>query len=232
MQAQPLRGAQELLCINAEKVYDWVILQSSDSTTITPGASGLTGIGLPAGFNPCASGIEDLAVSCILTDASGNPVALSSPDAVTFEEIGTRTSQQFVVDGALVTLQDVSWIKSVYVVLEFTGVSGVTPFIITSDPILFEIPESAFLCAPEGTDLLIRLTDFSCRTRVNCTGTTLTSLDIFINVCQSVQTFANVTIELEAEFCQPRDIINEQCPNPVIPPQCPVIFPANGPVMG
>ncbi|RLQ97130.1 BMQ_0737 family morphogenetic spore coat protein [Falsibacillus albus] len=222
MQAQPLRGAQELLCINAEKVYDWVILQSSDSTTVTA-----TGLGLPSGFNPCASGILDLEVACMLTDASGNPVSLSN--GVTFEEIGERTSQQFVVDGALVTLQDVSWVKSLYVTLEFTGVSGVTPFVVSSTPILFEIPESAFLCAPDGTDLLIRLTDFSCRTRVNCTGTTLVSVDVFINLCQSVQTFANVTIELEAEFCQPRDIINEQCPSPMIPPQCPVIFPANGP---
>ncbi|RLQ92422.1 BMQ_0737 family morphogenetic spore coat protein [Falsibacillus albus] len=222
MQAQPLRGAQELLCINAEKIYDWVILQSSDSQTVIE-------IFPAEGFSPCASGVTNLVTTCVLTDSSGTPVSLSSPDAVSIQEIGTRESRQFMVDGAVVTLQDVSWIKSFYIVVETTGIQGTTPFLFRSQPVLFEIPESAFLCAPDGTDLLVRITEFDCRTRFRCLGRNTASIDVFINLCQSVQTFANVTIELEAEFCQPRDIINEQCPAPIVPPQCPVIFPANGP---
>ncbi|WP_433747443.1 hypothetical protein [Falsibacillus pallidus] len=222
MKAQPLCGAQELLCINAEKVYDWVILQSSDSRTVIE-------IFFPEnGFNPCAPGVSNLVTTCILTDASGTPVSLSSPNALTVEEIGTRDSREFIVDGAVVTLQNVSWVKSIYIVLEYTGIFEAAPFVFRSQPVLFEIPESAFLCAPEGTDLLVRLTDFNCRTRFNCLSEFNSSVDVFLTICQSVQTFANVTLELEAEFCQPRDIINEQCPSPVIPPQCPVIFPANG----
>ncbi|RLQ92425.1 BMQ_0737 family morphogenetic spore coat protein [Falsibacillus albus] len=225
MQAQPLRGAQELLCINAEKIYDWVILQSSESRRVTA-----LELDLPAsGFNPCSPEVSNLVTTCVLTDSSGTPVSLSSPNAVSIQEIGTRESRQFMVDGAVVTLQDVSWVKSFYIVLEFTGNNGVTPFLLRSAPILFEIPESAFLCAPDGTDLLVRLTEFKCRTRLNCFDAEVTSVDVYLTICQSVQTFADVTIELEAEFCQPRDIINEQCPAPIVPPQCPVIFPANGP---
>ncbi|RDI42182.1 hypothetical protein [Falsibacillus pallidus] len=223
MQAQPLRGAQELLCINAEKIYDWVMLQSSESMTVTSAAPDGDAL-----INPCSPEVTNLEINCILTDSSGTPVSLSSPNAVSIQEIGTRESQQFIVDGAVVTLQNVSWIKSFYIVVEFTGVLGVTPFVYRREPILFEIPESAFLCAPEGTDLLVRLTELNCRTRLNCLVEEAYTVDIFITVCQSVQTFADVTIELEAEFCQPRDIINEQCPSPAIPPQCPIIFPANG----
>ena len=92
-------------------------------------------------------------------------------------------------------------------------------------PIPIEIPESIFLCAPEGTDLVVRLSDIECNVVLNCVGGALGSVDISLNLCQSVQTVTNVTVELPAEFCQPREVFTEQCPTPTIPAQCPVVFP-------
>ena len=51
---------------------------------------------------------------------------------------------------------------------------------------------------------------------------------VTVRICQSIQSVFPVTLELEAEFCQPRDILpipTTACPTPAIPPQCPVLFP-------
>ncbi|MEN2768092.1 hypothetical protein [Ornithinibacillus xuwenensis] len=220
MQEQPLQGAQELLCMNAEKVYDWVILQEDLNQTILPAAIGT----LP--FDPCGPTISGLTARCYLVDpTTGNPLPPNAEIPVT--EVGEREDRQFVVNGALVTLQRVSFIKTLNVVIEFSGFNATTPFVITSDEIVVEIPESVYLCAPEGTRLIVRVSDVDCNVSVNCVAGALESVDLFLNVCQSVQSVADVTLELVADFCQPRDILVEQCPTPSIPPQCPAVFPGN-----
>lgn len=218
MQEQPLQGAQELLCINAEKVYDWVILQEDLNQTVLPAAIGV----LP--INPCDPAVSGLTATCYLVDPiTGNPLPPNAEIPVT--EVGEREDRQFVINGALVTLQRVSFVKTLNVVIEFSGFNGTTPFVMTSDEITVDIPESVFLCAPEGTRLIVRVSDVDCSVSVNCVAGALESVDLFLNVCQSVQSVADVTLELVADFCQPRDILVEQCPTPSIPPQCPAVFP-------
>lgn len=218
MQEQPLQGAQELLCINAEKVYDWVILQEDLNQTVLAAAIGA----LP--LDPCGPAVSNLTATCYLVDpATGNPLPPNAEIPVV--EVGERENRQYVVNGALVTLQRVSFVKTLNVVIEFSGLNGTTPFVITSDEIVVDIPESVYLCAPEGTRLVVRLADVDCSVTVNCVAGVLESVDLFLNVCQSVQSVADVTIELHADFCQPRDVLVEQCPTPSIPPQCPVVFP-------
>ncbi|OIK09664.1 hypothetical protein [Bacillus sp. MUM 13] len=210
---------EELLCINAEKVYDWVILQNTRSQNILAAALGLD-------INVCAA--SSLSTRVFLVDAEGNPLP---PNAeVTVLEPGDREERTFVIDGALVTLERVTFLKTFFVAIEFKGILGTTPFVDVSKPIAIEIPESLFLCAPDGTRLAVRISDLECAVRLNCTAgptPTLTSIDLTLTTCQSVQAVADVTIEVKAEFCQPRDILSEQCPTPAIPPQCPVLFPGH-----
>lgn len=217
MKIQPTQIDEELLCINTEKVYDWVILQSNVNTSVTAADLG----GLP--IDPCGAAVSNLTTECFLTDAAGNRLGPNSE--ITVIETRDREDRAFVIDGVDVILQNVAFRKDLFIVVEFSGLEGTTPFIEQSAPIAIEIPEALFMCAPEGTDLVVRITDVECSIRLNCTGTTLTSVDISLNLCQSVQSIANVTIELVADFCQPRDVLTEQCPTPVIPPQCPVLFP-------
>lgn len=216
MKVQPTQIDEELLCINADKVYDWVILQSNVNTNATAADLALS-------IDPCGAPISNLTTECFLTDAAGNRLGPNSEITVT--ETRDREDRAFVIDGAEVILQNVAFQKNLFIVIEFSGLTGTTPFVEQSAPIAIEIPESLFMCAPDGTDLVVRITDIECSVRLNCTGTALTSVDISVNLCQGVQSIANVTVELAAEFCQPRDVLTEQCPTPVIPPQCPVLFP-------
>ncbi|MFE8695025.1 hypothetical protein ACFYKT_01485 [Cytobacillus sp. FJAT-53684] len=215
------QGSQELLCINAEKVYDWVMLQNAINQNVLAAS-----LGLPPGFNPCDPSVTNLITRCYLVDAAGDPLPPNAEIAAV--EIGEREDRQFIIHGALVTLQRVTFIKTINVVVEFSGIAGTTPFFGTSVPITIDIPESVFLCAPDGTRLIVRISNVECSNRVNCTAGVLTSVDLSLNICQSVQAVADVTLELTADFCQPRDLLAaDQCGSPTIPPQCPVLFPGN-----
>ncbi|SDK49596.1 hypothetical protein [Sediminibacillus albus] len=220
MESQSLQGAQELLCINTEKVYDWVILQANVSQNVLAAALGA----LP--IDPCGPTVSNLTTTCFLVDPDTGE-ELPPNAEITIDELGEREDRTFVIDGSLVTLQRVTFTKTLSVVIEFSGLTGTTPFVETTEPITIEIPESLFLCAPEGTRIAVRLSDLDCSVNVNCVAAALTSVDIVLNICQSVQSLADVTIELVADFCQPRDVLVEQCPTPTIPPQCPVLFPGN-----
>jgi len=217
MSKEPSQIPQELLCINAEKVYDWVILQATIDNNVLAADLG------PLPIDPCAPTVSNLTTNCFLADVNGNPIPLNSEIPVT--EVGERQDRDFIIDGAQVSLQNVSYQETIYLVVEFSGLNATTPFIEQSPPIPIELPDSVFLCAPEGTSLVVRLTDLDCNVGVNCTGGALTSVDIRVNLCQSVQAVTNVTVELVADFCEPRDIITEQCTTPLIPPQCPILFP-------
>ncbi|GIN83977.1 hypothetical protein J6TS2_03630 [Heyndrickxia sporothermodurans] len=223
MQPKPLQGAQELLCINTEKVYDWILEESSASQTVLAAA-----LGLPAGFDLTLFGnpLAQIVITGILTDAAGHPLPLNSE--VTVTESLPRTDRQFEVDGALVTLQRVTFTKTVHVVLEISGVIPATgtPFLVRTTPITFTFTETAYLCAPEGTTLSVRISDFGAQTIINLDAAgALVSIGVSIEVCQSIQTYTPVTIELTADFCLPRAPLFESCSTPLIPPQCPVIFP-------
>ncbi|MFB5660858.1 hypothetical protein [Alteribacillus sp. HJP-4] len=210
----------ELLCINAEKVYDWVILQADVSQNVSAEDIG------PLAVDPCGPAVSNLSADCFLIDPiTGDPLPENAEIPVS--EIGERQSRKFAIDRSKVKLQKVTFLKTLTVVVEFSGLDGTTPFVEQSAPIEIEIPESIFLCAPDGTRLLVRLTDVECSVRVNCTNGVLASVDIVLSLCQSVQTVADVTLELKADFCQPRDILVDQCPSPAIPPQCPALFPGH-----
>ncbi|WP_067837797.1 hypothetical protein [Amphibacillus sediminis] len=219
MLIRPPQPVEELLCFNAEKVYDWVMLQETVNQTVLAADLGV----LP--IDPCGPTVSNLTTRCYLVDPlTGNPLPPNAEIAVV--ETADRQDREFIIDGTQVTLQRVSFEKTLSLVVEFSGFDGTTPFLEIGDPIEIEIPESVFLCAPEGTRLVVRVSDVTCSASINCTATTLTSVDVSLNVCQSVQSVADVTLELEASFCEPRDVLAiDECPNPIIPPQCPVVFP-------
>lgn len=219
MQADNLAGGQELLCINTEKVYDWIINEATFDLNL---------LDLPLPLNPvtgaqltCAD-IDLDTVTCTVEPAAIDPVVILD-----------RIDQEFVIDGATVTLQLVN-IRKNFVVTVFVDLlpelGGAT---VEVGSVEFSRCEQVILCAPEGTDIDVTFTDLNCFVcTVDCTTTTtIDTLDLTVSVrlCQSIQSTFGVTLELVAEFCEPRDILPiPPCPAPTLPPQCPVVFPTNG----
>ena len=216
MQTKKLREEQELLCINTEKVYDWVINEASFDLNLNDLELVNPATGAPL---ECAD-IDISTVNCKVT-----PVAANILDQV---------DREFVIDGTQVTLQLVN-IQKIFQVTIFvnldSSLGGGTLEVACEE---FTRCEQVILCAPEGTDINVTFTEvdcFVCSASCDCTTPgTPDELDVSVTVslCQSIQSVFEVTLEVMADFCQPRDVLQiPPCPAPMIPPQCPVIFPNN-----
>ncbi|MDQ6600737.1 hypothetical protein [Bacillus salipaludis] len=207
MKVKNLSGGQELLCVNVDKVYDWVTSQASvnlPGTTIT----------FPAGVaDPCAAGTNILDITAEVTVG-----------AVT--EVGDRVNRTFIINGAEVTLQRVTIVKSLSIAVTVSALTALGAQItVTGVPIPATVTESYFLCAPEGTAINVSAYDTESSVSGACVAGVGLVVDIAAVICQSIQVTAPVTIELTADFCAPRENIIAACPAPAIPPQCPVVFP-------
>ncbi|OIK13571.1 hypothetical protein BIV60_13840 [Bacillus sp. MUM 116] len=206
MKVQNLSGGQELLCVNVDKVYDWVTNQASvnlPGTTIT----------FPAGvLDPCAAGTTILDIAAVVTVG-------------TVTEVGERVNRTFIINGAEVTLQRVTIVKPLSIAVTVTALTATgTQITVTGVPIPATVTESFFLCAPEGTDITVTAFDSESSVSGSCVAGALV-VDIAAVICQSIQVTAPVTIELTADFCAARENIIAACPAPAIPPQCPALFP-------
>ncbi|MFC7785299.1 hypothetical protein ACFQWC_12445 [Rossellomorea sp. GCM10028870] len=211
MQAKNLTGGQELLCIRTEKVYDWIINEANFE---------ITSLGVVIPF----PGLGDLTPEDILS------VTCNVID-VDITEVGEREDRQFIIDGATITLQEVTLQKIITYTITVTLLDGVS--VTLPVPLTATRFEQVVLCAPEGTEIVAETSDTDCFVTafVAAAGTdalTLTTVSLSIRVCQSILVVFPVVLELVADFCQPRDILPTVCPTPLLPEQCPVLFPPMG----
>ncbi|SFJ75304.1 hypothetical protein SAMN04487936_10448 [Halobacillus dabanensis] len=216
MQAKNLTGGQELLCINTEKVYDWIINEASFDLTVDD-------LELPVGPDGTPLECDDIeidTVTCTVAPTEDDPI-----------EVLGRVDQELMVDGTLLTLQIVNIRKNFEVTIFVDLVPELGGGTVEVGTATFTRCEQVLLCAPEGTDVDVTYTDLDCFVcTATCVenGTEADELDVTVTVrlCQSIQSTFDVTLELVADFCQPRDILPiPPCPAPTIPPQCPVLFP-------
>ncbi|WP_406945453.1 hypothetical protein ACJA3J_02845 [Halobacillus sp. SY10] len=173
-------------------------------------------------MNPdlCELLANDGFLRCYLTNMEGIPV-----DAPTCEELqqqGGRENIEVLLPGGEQAMLQIVRIKSEgYVVIEV----GDEDSLCISDPIPFCFVETLILCAQDGTTVSCEVMEFECQPCVNCRDGEFESLDIQFNVCLSVQTEADVVIEVEAGFCQPREPITPPSCDFSVPNQCPPLFP-------
>ena len=213
---------KEMICVNVDKVYDWIVKENTFDIFPT---SPITFPGLPAGTS-----LVGATVTCSVVPAATNPV-----------EILNRVDRQFCIDGKNVCLQQLNIRKNFEVTLVVTLANGT---VLTSaapaiNPNLaFSRCEQVTLCPSEGTSIEVTFTDldcFVCSPGVITipTGTpappagaiNIAGLTLSIATCQSIQSTFPVTVELFADFCEPREDLPIACPTPSRPRQCPVVFP-------
>lgn len=212
MQEHMPSQAQELICINVDKVYDWIVKEMSFDISPT-GPISFPGV-------PAMTDFAGAVVTCRVTPAASNPIVIQN-----------RENRQFSIDGSTVCLQHLNILKNFMLTLVVTLPNGT---VFTSSEIPVSRCEQVTLCAPKGTDVEILYTDLDCF--VCTTGTltstagfiTFTALTVSVAVCQSIQSTFPVTVEFLATFCEPRADLPFSCPTAVRPQQCPVIFPPMG----
>lgn len=220
MNCYQVDGEQEILCINTKKVYDWILNEAEFDLT-------LNNLDLPV--NP-VTGIQlecddiDLnSVSCTVTPTETDPITILG-----------RENQLVFIDGEEAVLQIVNIRKNFEVTVFVNLIAALGGATVEVGSVEFSRCEQVIMCAPDGTDIDVINVDLDCFVcTTSCdpgTTTEVDELDVTVNVrlCQSIQSTFDVTLEIEAAFCQPRDILPfPPCPAPTIPLQCPVVFPNN-----
>jgi hypothetical protein len=206
------RDRKELICINVDKVYDWIVKEKTFDITQTGAIAfpGVTGATILTGAT----------VTCEVVPAALDPVVILA-----------RENRPFCIDGKTVLLQQLN-IQKNFVLTIFVTLPNGTIFPSAGIPVTR--CEQVILCAPEGTDVTITYTDLDCF--VCSTGTPVANIDsmtfsdlmVSVATCQSIQSTFPVTVEFLADFCEPRDEFPTTCPPPIRPQQCPAVFPDVG----
>ncbi|WOV87810.1 hypothetical protein QWT69_01425 [Sporosarcina oncorhynchi] len=219
MQEKRPRPDQEMICINVDKVYDWVMKENSFEYTPRN----------PIKF-PCITthlsdqSLEDAIVTCEVTpvDASYDPVVILD-----------RQNREFMIDGRTVLLQELTIRKRFKLVIVLTLPDCTVH---RSHPIYLSRSEQVVLCAPEETTVTVTYTDLKCF--VSSTGRiyqggpndrdeiNFSNLVVTISTCQSIQSTYPVTVEFLAEYCHPRaELEIASCSLPTRPASCNAVFP-------
>ena len=217
---------KELICINVDKVYDWVVKEMSFDIPVSSD---------PIRFSPEESvpqgPINNATVTCEVTPDKHCPVV----------SLG-REDRPFCIDGTNVTLQRLNIRKNFDVRIFVRLESGI--LLTSKHTIPVSRCEQVALCAPAGTDVEVTYTNLDCFvcTTGTLTGTIFTpgagggtggtiefsNLTISVSTCQSIQSTFPVTVEFLADFCEPRADLASACSPPSRPRQCPSLFPDAG----
>ncbi|TLS37469.1 hypothetical protein [Pseudalkalibacillus caeni] len=193
-------------CIEATKVYDWVVLTNRDKNKIQIPEECFTAI------EDCRHMGEEVTATCEWVDSGA---------ATTRCDIIREVPANIGVESAkLVTLS-----FHVHIRVQF--------FCDGMQICDFEVPvhfmDDVILCHPEGTTIDCNIFDVVCSVITSPMLGDMVIIDV--SVCKDVQVTAPVKLEVEAKFCGPRQAIPVEevtptCPRfPLFPEQCPEFFP-------
>ncbi|WLR51621.1 DUF3992 domain-containing protein [Bacillus tianshenii] len=168
-------------------------------------------------------------VKCILTDKDGNPVNPLDEGAVICEEVSDPEDREEVnitlPNQKTATLQKVEVLIRGFIVIETSTKNGKKK---KTCPIPFHSLETFILCAPKGTSVECEITKFTCKALlipIHSDKAGCKEIIISITLCQSIQTIAQVKVELEGMVCKPREeILASFCPSKQFPEDCPIVF--------
>ncbi|MER1986815.1 MAG: hypothetical protein ABS949_16550 [Solibacillus sp.] len=202
--------SQELICINVEKVYDWIVKDMSFEFSPT---SPINFPGLPLGTS-----LTGARVTCQVVPDDVNPIVIME-----------RENRNFTFDGTSVCLQQLTIQKNFIVTICLTLATGT---MYTSTPFEISRCEHVVMCAPKGTNVDVTYTDLDCfvcstgQPTVTAEGfVSFENLSLSVSVCQSIQSTFPVTVEFLADYCEPRADLPFACPPISRPSNCSVIFP-------
>ncbi|WP_449539519.1 BMQ_0737 family morphogenetic spore coat protein [Ferdinandcohnia sp. Marseille-Q9671] len=166
---------------------------------------------------------------CFLSDENGNPLDPYNPESITCEEQTEEYPRQNVEitlqNGKKVTLQKITVLKSGYVTVKLLNSKNKVCMVCTFPFLEYE---TFHLCAPDGTKLECKVTDFECKVKIlpqpkkvaNCV-----KIQIFIQICQSIQVIGEVKVEVIGDVCNPREEIKDTttCPPQELLGDCPLV---------
>lgn len=157
-------------------------------------------------------------VNCFLSDMEGNQLDASSENAICCVEQSdpeNRTHIETMVSGKKIILQEVDIVLKGFITIQFIDEMGDVGGECT---LPFWEAETVYLCAPVGTSIECKLSDFKCKVNfVEFCGCCV-ELSIRISICLSVFATSPATVHLKGKYCEPRSgNFQISCPEQSIP---------------
>ncbi|OIJ09406.1 hypothetical protein BKP35_16245 [Anaerobacillus arseniciselenatis] len=154
-------------------------------------------------------------IDCFLSDCHGNPLSLADPRTVLCKELISPEERAkfdfFTPEGNKTTLHRVEILKQGFVTIEIFNYKNQ---LCKKCTIPFSDIETFFLCAPSGTKIECEITNVDCKAHIvpslNKSSPCL-KIEIILIICQSVDSVADVKIEFNGKYCQPREEIMKEC---------------------
>jgi len=201
-------------CINVQKVYDWVKINTDEIKTIPIPEENLEEI------NDAIAGGAQLQVTA----------SINLPADVT-TSIVSIIRRFVVIDGVEVEVGCAQILKTVTLNITVTDVSVTPPVEVTTFTATTQLLERAGICFPEpltadNVTVHVRSAQALSLSDVPIDGNFM--FEIYI--CQDLQVENQVKLEVLARYCEPREntIVcgtGFTCETPTYPPQCPQIYP-------
>ncbi|NBJ71557.1 MULTISPECIES: S-Ena type endospore appendage [Clostridia] len=154
-------------------------------------------------------------INCFLSDALGNQIDPRSENAICCEEQSdpdNRISKEFIINGETVTLQEVDIVVKAFITIQFIDDMG---DLLGQCVLPFWDAETVYLCAPTGTSIECKLSDFNCKVNFVELCGPCAELCIRISMCLSVFATIPVTIRLSGNWCEPRVATFSRTPCPM-----------------
>ncbi|RFA33408.1 hypothetical protein CAI16_14775 [Virgibacillus dokdonensis] len=151
-------------------------------------------------INKCSYMLEDYQLSCFLSDEFGNPT-----DNLECHEVlsprGRENIQVMLPNGKMVMLQKIKVIKKGFITLQLVNKEEICNL----GTVFFQCMDIFILCAPKGTFITCDITNFSCTANMtdDCER-----IDIEISFFQQIKVITEMSIEVEANLCLPRDEVD------------------------
>lgn len=209
---------KKTICINVEKVYDWLVKENSFDFSVPMGNY------IFSPEPPPNTDFTHAVVTCEVKPAIQSPILILS-----------RESRTISIDGKNVMLQQLNIRKYFVVTLVITLPNGerytsTTPSV-TNSALAFSRCEQVIMCAPEETTVAFTYSNLDCFVctrgvieRASLGGIDIEGLIFTISTCQSIQSTFPVTVEFLADYCEPRiDLPATSCSTPFRPQQCSVV---------
>ncbi|MBO0602788.1 hypothetical protein I2483_14055 [Sporosarcina sp. E16_3] len=232
MQEKKHHEGKELICINVDKVFDWIVKEKSFD--VSPRGF-IHFPGIPKHLHH--HDLRGATVSCEVKPDQHHPIVILG-----------REDCSFCIDGKTVILQRLTIKKKFDLTIFITLRNGCT---YPSENIDVSRSEQITLCAPKETEVEITYTNLDCFVSstgelefkhegeygnpaeptlegphpVNSDRIKFSDLSISIDTCQSIQSTFPVTVEFLADYCEPREDLATACAPPMRPQQCSVVFP-------
>lgn len=221
-------------CVRVPKVYDWVTDTLSTSKTIyftEEQRKKIEKTMEDPGCRPLRIVCETPDVPPLFSLSRSHEYDGWGKDFLC-EQVGEKRDVTVPLNGEYVDAQVVDLLFTTDVTVKVVDRNGYEVATLKCNTSIFE---SFVLCYPDGTELMCDITKVLCRIpsgTVLLNGPCPSWFTLEVTFCVDIQVEAEVKLELLAKFCSPRETIEvpememeQQCPTPEFPPQCPDIFP-------